>query len=96
MTLSANGFAAQKGHIIDATIVSTPKQRNTREENKQVKEGETPEIWDETPNEKWQKDVDARWTMKRNVVYFGYKNHVTVDVKHKLIRDSKISNNSAN
>ena len=93
-TLSANGFAAQKGQIIDATIVSTPKQRNTREENKQVKEGKTPGIWDETPNKKRQKDVDARWTMKRNVVYFGYKNHVTVDVKHKLIRDFDVTNAS--
>ena len=93
-TLSANGFAAQKGQIVDATIVSTPKQRNSREENKQLKEGETPEIWDEMPNKKRQKDVDARWTMKRNVVYFGYKNHVTVDVKHKLIRDFDVTNAS--
>jgi IS5 family transposase len=93
-TLSTNGFAAQKGQIIDATIVSTPKQRNSREENKQVKEGKTPEIWDETPNKKRQKDVDARWPKKRNVTYFGYKNHVTVDVKHKLIRDFEVTNAS--
>lgn len=93
-TLSANGFAAQKGQIIDATIVSAPKQRNTREENKQLKEGETPEIWDKTPNKKRQKDVDARWTMKRGITYYGYKNHVTVDVKHKLIRDFDVTNAS--
>ena len=93
-TLSANGFAAQKGQIIDATIVSAPKQRNTREENKQLKEGETPEIWDERPNKKRQKDVDARWTMKRGTTYYGYKNHVTVDVKHKLIRDFDVTNAS--
>ncbi len=32
--LSTNGFAAQKDQIIDATIVSAPKQHNNREENK--------------------------------------------------------------
>lgn len=32
--LATNGFAAQQGQIIDATIVSAPKQRNNRDENK--------------------------------------------------------------
>ena len=41
-TLSENGFAAQKGQIIDATIVSAPKQRNNREENKQIKQAKLP------------------------------------------------------
>lgn len=89
--LSENGFAAQKGQIIDATIVSAPKQRNNREENKQIKEGETPEEWDSQPNKKRQKDVDARWTKKRNVSYYGYKNHVSVDAKHKFIRRFKVT-----
>jgi len=67
-TLSSNGFAAEKGQIIDATIVSAPKQRNSREENKQIKEeGKAPETWDSKPNKKRQKDTDARWTKKRNV-----------------------------
>ena len=35
---------------------------------------------------KRQKDVEARWTKKHGRSYFGYKNHVCVDVKHKLIR----------
>ncbi|MBL4886811.1 MAG: IS5 family transposase [Planctomycetaceae bacterium] len=89
--LSSNGYAAQKGQIIDATIVSAPKQRNNREENKQIKQGETPEEWDSQPNKKRQKDVDARWTKKRNVNYFGYKNHVSVDAKHKFIRRYQVS-----
>jgi len=92
--LSANGFAAQKGQIIDATIVSAPKQRNNREENKQIKQGKTPEEWDSQPNKKCQKDVDARWTKKRNVNYFGYKNHVSVDAKHKFIRRYQVSSAS--
>jgi IS5 family transposase len=93
-TLSASGFAAEKGQIIDATIVSAPKQRNSCEENKQIKEGETPESWDSQPNKKRQKDTDARWTKKRNVSYFGYKNHVNVDAKHKFIRRFEVTSAS--
>lgn len=93
-TLSANGFAAQKGQIVDATIVSAPKQRNNRKENKQIKEGDIPEAWDSTPNKKCQKDTDARWTKKRNVSYFGYKNHVNVDVEHKFIREFEVTSAS--
>jgi len=93
-TLSANGFAAEKGQIIDATIVSAPKQRNRREENKQIKEDETPESWDSRPNKKRQKDTDARWTKKRNVSYFGYKNHVNVDAEHKFIRRFEVTSAS--
>jgi IS5 family transposase len=94
-TLSANGFAAEKGQIIDATIVSAPKQRNSREENKQIKEeGKTPESWDSKPNKKRQKDTDARWTKKRNVSYYGYKNHVNVDAKHKFIRRFEVTSAS--
>jgi len=92
--LSANGFAAQKGQIVDATIVSAPKQRNSREENKQIKEGDVPEAWDSKPNKKRQKDTDARWTKKRNVTYFGYKNHVNIDVEHKFIREFEVTSAS--
>jgi IS5 family transposase len=94
-TLSTNGFAAEKGQIIDATIVSAPKQRNSCEENKQIKEeGKTPESWDSKPNKKRQKDTDARWTKKRNISYFGYKNHVNVDAKHKFIRRFEVTSAS--
>ncbi len=30
--------------------------------------------------------VDARWTMKSGKTYYGYKNHINIDVKNKLIR----------
>lgn len=80
------GLAAQKGQIIDATIVPAPRQRNSREENQQIKEGRTPEDWEGHPAKKRQKDTDARWTKKHNKSYFGYKNHVSVDGKHKFVR----------
>jgi IS5 family transposase len=82
--LGENGFAARKGQIIDASIVPAPKQRNSREENAQIKQGDVPQDWKEA--KKRQKDTDARWTKKHAKNYYGYKNHVNVDVKNKLIR----------
>jgi transposase, IS5 family len=83
--LDGLGLVVNEGKIIDASFIEVPKQRNSREENKQIKNGETPESFDENPNKKAQKDVDARWTKKNNVSYYGYKNHVKVDAKSKLI-----------
>ena len=39
------------GQIIDATIVSAPKQHNSREENEAIKAGQTPEGWEEKPSQ---------------------------------------------
>ena len=82
--LREKGFEAKKGQIVDASIVSIPKQRNSREENELIKGGEVPTDWQQ--NKKRQKDTDARWTKKNSTSYYGYKNHVAVDVKHKFIR----------
>src|SRR6266480_6997840 len=43
--LKDKGYLARGGQIIDATIVSAPKQHNSREDNETLKEGETPEDW---------------------------------------------------
>jgi transposase, IS5 family len=77
---------------VDATFVDAPKQRNSREENKLIKEGEAPEYWSE--HKRQQKDSDARWTKKNNEVHFGYKDHVKVDVYSKII--TKYAVTSAN
>jgi IS5 family transposase len=73
------------GQIIDATIVSGPKQHNSREENEAIKEGKTPEDWKSNPAKNRQKDKDARWT-KHERSYYGYKNHIGVDRRHKFVR----------
>ena len=78
------GFQASKGQIVDASIVPAPRQRNSREENEAIKAGNPPADWSEAKRR--QKDVDARWTKKREQSHFGYKNHIAVDVKHKFIR----------
>lgn len=87
--LCDSGFAARKGQIVDASIVQAPRQRNSRDENRRIKEGESPEEWKQ--NKKRQKDVDARWTKKNGQNYYGYKNHLSVDVKHKLIRAYEVT-----
>jgi transposase, IS5 family len=38
-----------------------------------------------------QKDTDARWTKKNGQNYYGHKNHIDVDVKHKLIRRYQVT-----
>src|SRR3954447_25717993 len=82
--LKRRGYLAMGGQIVDASIVSAPVQRNSRAENTAIKDGHPPVAW--KPNKKAQKDVDARWTKKHGKSYFGYKNHVTIDRKHKLMR----------
>ena len=96
------GYLAMSGQIVDATIVAAPKQRNTSAEKKAIKEGRIPEDWKEKPAKLAQKDRDARWTIKYAkakpsedeaprvdlaIPAFGYKNHVSIDRAHGLIRN---------
>jgi IS5 family transposase len=92
--LEAKGYIARGGQMIDATIVPVPRQRNSREENDQVKAGTTPEAWKKQPAKNRQKDKDARWTKKHGQSFFGYKNHVNADARHKLVRDYEVSDAS--
>ena len=89
--LKERGYLAMGGQIIDASIVPVPKQRNTREENAKIKEGGTPEDWENQPAKRCQKDTDARWTKKHGKSHYGYKNHVNVDRRHKLVRRYKVT-----
>ena len=50
--LEENNLIAHEGKLVDASFVEAPRQRNSREENKQIKSGETPKDWDDTPNKK--------------------------------------------
>lgn len=88
------GLIVNEGKIIDASFVEVPRQRNSREENKQIKEGEVPESFKENPHKLSQKDINARWTKKNNKNYFGYKDHVKQDGKSKLIIKYKVTDAS--
>lgn len=84
--LNEAGYHAKKGMIVDASFVEVPRQRNTKKENDQVKNGIIPPKWEKDPDKLAQKDLDARWMTKNRERHYGYKNHVNVDVKHKMIR----------
>ena len=92
--LEAKGYIARGGQMVDATIVPVPRQRNSREDNETVKAGKPPAEWGKKPAQNRQKDKDARWTKKHNKSFFGYKNHVNADAKHKLIRGYDVSDAS--
>jgi IS5 family transposase len=82
--LAEKGLIGTKGRIIDATFTDAPRQRNSREDNRRIKEGgEAPEEWPEAKLR--QKDLEARWTKKNDETHFGYKNHVSIDEESKLI-----------
>lgn len=104
--LAKAGYLAMGGQIIDASIVSAPKQRNTDGEKADIRCGRIPEAWQDKPAKLRQKDRDTRWTLKRArrkegaegkpylkiaVPDFGYKNHISSDRRHGLIRRYEVS-----
>jgi IS5 family transposase len=100
--LRASGYIAMSGQIVDATLVAAPRQRNTDEEKKAIKEGRLPEDWKAKPAKLRQKDRDARWTVKFTkakpreggsappvdlaIPVFGYQNHISIDRGFGFIR----------
>lgn len=90
--LAVAGYIARKGQLIDATIVRAPVQHFTKAEKESLKRGEIPADW--SPAKRAQKDLDARWTKKHGKSYFGYKAHVSADVRHKVARKSIVTDAS--
>ena len=91
--LEESGVITHKGSIFDASFVDVPKQRNSREENKTIKEGGIPDEWlmPENAAKLEQKDTDAHWTKKGNETHFGYKDHVKVDSDSKIITNFSVT-----
>jgi IS5 family transposase len=85
LKLSATGFIAKEGSIVDASFINAPRQRNSRDENAQIKEGKRPEGFEQGTAKGRQKDCEARWAKKNNETQFGWKNHIKADAKTKLI-----------
>ncbi len=100
--LRASGFIAMSGQIVDATLVSAPKQRNSEDEKKAIKDGRIPDDWKDKPAKLRHKDRDARWTVKFSkaktredgsrppcdiaIPVFGYQNHIAIDRGFGFIR----------
>ena len=95
------GYLPMAGQIVDASLVTAPKQRNTETEKKDVREGRIPDDWKDHSAKLRQKDRDARWTLvfgkarlredgSRHadiaIPVFGYKSHASIDRRHGFIR----------
>jgi transposase, IS5 family len=101
-TLREAGYIAMSGQIVDASLIAAPRQRNTQEEKKAIKEGRIPDGWKDKPAKLRQKDRDARWTVKFTkakaredgstpsvdlaIPIFGYQNHISIDRGFGFIR----------
>jgi transposase, IS5 family len=88
------GLVINEGKIVDASFIEVPRQRNSKEENEQIKAGETPAKFKENPHKLAQKDLDAQWTKKNNETFYGYKNHVKADSKSKIITEYTVTDAS--
>lgn len=67
--------------ILDASIIEASLLCNTREENKQIKQGQTPESWQKQPNKLRQKDRDARWAKKNNMNFYTATGTISRSIK---------------
>jgi len=90
VALMDKGIIAKEGSMVDASFVDVPKQRNSKDDNTDIKKGAVPlEFGKKDKNGKQsklcQKDTDARWTKKNDEKHFGYKDHINADEKTKLI-----------
>jgi IS5 family transposase len=97
--LLGQGIVAKEGSIVDASFVDVPRQHNTREENADIKKGAIPLTFGKKDkngkhSKLSQKDTDATWMTKGGERHFGYKDHVNVDEKTKLITKFSVSSAS--
>ncbi len=72
--LHRQGYHARAGQIIDASILEARKPCSL---NKTVYK---------TPAAQAQHDGEATFTKKGDKTFFGYKNHINVDRKHRFVR----------
>jgi len=93
-SLAKAGLKANAGKIIDASFVDVPRQQNRRDENQQIRSGGIPEDWHQNKAKLRQKDVHARWTTKAGERHYGYKNHIKVNKKSKVIEKYTVSDAS--
>lgn len=92
--LDSLGLIANEGKMVDASFAIAPRQRNSREENAQIKDGKGDELWNDKPHKKKHKDIDARWTKKNGETFYGYKDHAKVDSKSKFIDSYEVTDAS--
>lgn len=106
-----SGYIAMSGQIVDASLVAAPKQRNTDDEKKAIKDGRIPQDWEAKPAKLQHKDRDARWTVKFTkakekadgskppvdiaIPSFGYQSHIGIDRGFGFIRTWMVTDAAA-
>ncbi|GBQ88255.1 transposase [Acetobacter nitrogenifigens DSM 23921 = NBRC 105050] len=112
VTLRDAGYLPMSsGQILDATLVTAPRQRNTNSGKADLREGRIPQDWQDRPLKLSRKDRHARWTLKfikakqqedgtlsttdLAIPLFGYKLHISIVRKFRLIRQWKASDAAA-
>ncbi len=63
-TLREAGYIPMSGQIVNASLVATPRRRNTNAEKADIKAGRIPEHWKNNPAKLRHKGCDTRWTLK--------------------------------
>ena len=91
--LEAKGYIARGGQMVDATIVPVPRQRNSSEENERSRPAHARGL-EEASVEEPAEGQGCALDQEAWKSYFGYKNHVNADARHKLIRDTTMSDAS--
>jgi IS5 family transposase len=106
LAISHAGYSPMGGQIIDATLVAAPRQRDTDGENNAIKAGHIPQAWQDKPAKLRKKGRHLRWTVKFSkakpkedgspqidiaIPTFGYKNHISIDRRHGIIRRSIVT-----
>ena len=91
--LQTEGIITHTGSIVDASIIERRQQHIGKEAYTQLKEGETPEEWQnpENKNKVRQIDKEARITIKNKKMLYGYKLHSKVDADSKCIVKMKVT-----
>ncbi len=87
--LNKRGYTVKKGVIQDASFIEADLGRKRYQKEKKAKNnGEKIEYSDK---QKSHIDRDGSFSVKHGQVYYGYKNHMKVDIDHHLIRDYDVS-----
>ena len=92
--LDCKGCYYNAGQIVDSSFGEVRRPRNTKSENEQIKSGNGDRLWENNPYKKRQKDIEARFSVKRGQVYYGYKDHINIDKKSKLIHSYAVTSAS--
>ena len=57
--------------LLMPVLLLPPRQRNTRDENEQIKQGAADKLWNDNLHKKRHKNVDARRTKKRDETFMA-------------------------